>query len=657
MPRSVTFRDLRPHVVSAAMLLVGVVGVSAVVHWLAVRSIHGPWIVPDEMVYAARGLDLWHHGPLPLLRRSGAGYGLFYPLVAGLPLSIGRTTQGYELLKLVQPLVVSLAAVPVYVYARRIMPAGWAIVAAALTCASPLLLYSGFVMTEVLFYPLAALTLLAFARAIETGSRRHQLIAIVLTAAAVLTRSQAVVLAVVLPLAAVLEATMSRNWGRLRAFWPSVAVLLAALAAVVAFPGLVGAYGETLRGGYPLSSALRLVLDHLVYVALSVAVLPFAALIALAVDAFRGRERTAAVRALLAVTLAATAACIVEVGFFAARYSPHVLGRDLAALPPLLFTTFALWLSRGARRTIVTMSVAGYTALAVILLVPDVVRVTAFPDSFDLIALAKLPGSATSTLIVFSTVLLVAFIVLPRRAAVIALPAIILVALIGSSAVAAHELQHIVRASTVDTIGQPPDWIDRAAHGRVAYVYGGEQYWNVVWQERFWNRRIDSVITLGGTPVPGPMKQTIARLAVDGGLPTRDRYAVAPDRFVLDGAPVAHLAQQGVDVSGLTLWRLDGPPRVSTIIGGVQPNGDITHPATVSVYDCRRGELELTLIPKATTRLRIKLGRREVVDEPITGLSWTRAIPVPASTAPRVCTFTIYPEPLLGSTRIAFSPS
>lgn len=639
------------------MLLVGVVGVSAVVHWLAVRSIHGPWIVPDEMVYAARGLDLWHHGPLPLLRRSGAGYGLLYPLVAGLPLSVGRTTQGYELLKLVQPLIVSLAAVPVYVYARRIMPPVWAIVAAALTCASPLLLYSGFVMTEVLFYPLAALTLLAFARAVETGSLRHQLLAIGLTAAAVLTRSQAVVLAVVLPSAALLDATMSRSWGRLRPFWPSVTVLLAALAAVVAFPGLVGAYGETLRGGYPLASALRLMLDHLAYVALSVAVLPFAALIALAVDAFRGLERTAAARALLAVTLAATCAFIVEVGFFAARYSSHVLGRDLAALPPLLFTTFALWLSRGARRTIVAVSVAVYVALAVILLVPELARVAAFPDSFDLIALAKLPWGATATLITFSIVVLVAFVVLPRRAAVVALPALVLAALLGSSAVAAHELRHIVRASTLDAIGRPADWIDRAAHGRVAYVYGGEQYWNVVWQERFWNRRVDSVITLGGTPVPGPLDQTMATLAIDGKLPTRDRYVVAPDRFVLDGTPVAHLAQQGLDVGGLTLWHLDGPPRVSTIVGGVQPNGDITHPATVSVYDCRGGELDLTLIPKATTRLRIKLDRRDVVDEPIAGLSWTRAIPVPASTAPRVCTFTIYPQPLLGSTRIAFTPS
>ena len=123
---------------------------SAVLHWFAVRSIHGPWIVPDEMIYADRAVTVWRRGPGPLLHGPGAGYGLLYPLVAGVPLSLGRTTQAYSLLKIVQPVVMSLAVVPVFLFGRRLMPARWALVAAALTAASPLLLYSGFVMTEVL---------------------------------------------------------------------------------------------------------------------------------------------------------------------------------------------------------------------------------------------------------------------------------------------------------------------------------------------------------------------------------------------------------------------------------------------------------------------------------------------------------------------------
>jgi hypothetical protein len=145
------------------------------------------------------------------------------------------------------------------------------------------------------------------------------------------------------------------------------------------------------------------------------------------------------------------------------------------------------------------------------------------------------------------------------------------------------------------------------------------------------------------------------KLGPNGELPTRDRYVVAPDRFTFVGARVAHLTQTGLDISGLTLWRLSGTPRVSTITNAVQPNGDMTRPATVSVYDCRSGELQLTLIPKATSRLLITLDGHRALDEAIAGDSWTGAVPVPHRAAPRVCQFTIYPEPLLGSTRIAFS--
>ena len=50
------------------------------------------------------------------------------------------------------------------------MPNRYALLAGALTVSSPLLLYTGLVMTEVLYYPLAALALLACARAVETAS-------------------------------------------------------------------------------------------------------------------------------------------------------------------------------------------------------------------------------------------------------------------------------------------------------------------------------------------------------------------------------------------------------------------------------------------------------------------------------------------------------
>ena len=52
-------------------------------------------------------------------------------------------------------------------------------------------------------------------------------------------------------------------------------------------------------------------------------------------------------RSLVATAVAALVLICIQVGFFAARFSPHLLERDLAALPPILFTVFCVWLGRG----------------------------------------------------------------------------------------------------------------------------------------------------------------------------------------------------------------------------------------------------------------------------------------------------------------------
>jgi hypothetical protein len=157
----------------AGLLLGALVALSLLLHWLASRRFSGLWIMPDETTYAHRALRLYHAGKLPLLGTSGAGYGVVYPIVAGLPLSIGSFATGDAWLKPVQALVISLAALPVFFYSRRVMQNTYALVAAVLTLASPLLLYSGLVMTEVVFYPIAALALLAVARAVERSATRR----------------------------------------------------------------------------------------------------------------------------------------------------------------------------------------------------------------------------------------------------------------------------------------------------------------------------------------------------------------------------------------------------------------------------------------------------------------------------------------------------
>ena len=643
----------RTHV---AVALAALIGLSLLVHWLAARRFGGLWIMPDETIYAHRALRLYHDGSLPLFGVQGAAYGVVYPIVAGLPLSLGSFTTGDAWLKPLQALVVSLAAIPVFMYSRRLMSDAYALVAAALTLASPLLLYSGLVMTEVVFYPVAALALLSVARAVATARLRDQAIALGLIVLAILTRTQAVAFLGVFALAVLVDALLARDRTRLRSFWPVWALLALALVAGVARPGLLGAYSTTVQSGYPLGAGLRMTYDHLAYVVVAVGVLPVAALAVLLVEAIRGRERDAYARALLAVTAAAVAVLVVQVGFFAARFSQHLLGRDLASLPPLLFCVFALWLARGGPGRVVTAALTAFAVLAVAVLAPwnDLSAVAALPDTFDLALLEHLrPLSPTDVVTVGALGLLALFVLLPRRALFV-LPLLVLALLTASSVVASNTISGLARSSQRDLVGPTPDWIDRAATGGVTYVYDGEEL-NIPYQEDFWNHRITKVLSLRPYKVSGPIGQTTARLGPSGLLPISTPYVVASDIHRFDGTPVAHLAESGIPTGGLTLWRLNDPPRLSMLTYGIQPNGDMTQPADVDVFGCRGGALQLTLLPKATRRLRIELGGRTVLDRNIAGDYWNGTVYVPPSHRGDFCRFTIVPQPLLGSTKIVFA--
>ena len=616
------------------------------------RGFEGPWIMPDEAIYAERALALWHHGSLPLLHGQGAGYGVLYPALAGVALAWGGFAHGYDWLKPLQAIVVSLAAVPVYAYGRRLMPPACALLAAALTVAMPLLLYSGLVMTEVLFYPLAALALVAIAVAVERGGRRDQLVALVLIGAAVLTRVQAVVLVAVFAGAVVVDTALDRRWRRLRLFWPLWLVLVCAGLVAVASPGVFGSYAGTLRGSYPIGDAVGLTFDHASFLVLSTGVVPAFALVLLLL-----RVRDPAARALVATTATAIVLIVVQVGFFAARYSPHLLGRDLAALPPLLFLVFALWLARGAPRPLIASILTAFALLCLLLPAPwsRLTSLTALADTFDVALLYRLSGLGAANVVLAASLVLAALCVVARRRWTLVLPAAVLALLLASSTVAALEVDRRADSDHGDIVGPVPDWIDRATAADVAYVYDGETYWNTVWEERLWNDRIRRVLSVAPYRVSGPMPQEQVAVPPTGRLPIRDRYVVASDRLSFVGSPVAHLAQTGLDVSGLTLWKLDPPARLSTVLHNVLPNGDMVGPATVDLYDCVGGELQLTLLPKETKTLTVLYDGLPVYHADLAGKPvWHASVPVRRSPTPRLCRMTLVGGALLGSTRIAY---
>ena len=142
------------------------------------------------------------------------------PALFGLPLSLGNLELGYSIAKVVDASVMSLAAVPVYLWGRSLVSRGWALVAAALTLALPGLAYSGLLMTEVVFYPVLVCAAWSLAAALESPTLRRQLLFVALLVVAVLTRTQAIVLVAGFAGAVSLEWLFARRV-RLRVFAPA----------------------------------------------------------------------------------------------------------------------------------------------------------------------------------------------------------------------------------------------------------------------------------------------------------------------------------------------------------------------------------------------------------------------------------------------------
>src|SRR5205823_13088762 len=99
-------------------------------------------------------------------------------------------TLAYRLTQAENALVMSLAAVPVYLLARRLgVGSGLALAAAALAVASPDLFFASFVLADPLAYPLVLTTLYPAACALSRPSRRAQVPFIVLAGLPALTRT------------------------------------------------------------------------------------------------------------------------------------------------------------------------------------------------------------------------------------------------------------------------------------------------------------------------------------------------------------------------------------------------------------------------------------------------------------------------------------
>jgi hypothetical protein len=638
--------------------LVGIVGLSTLVRAAAGAFVPTPWIMGDEVVYSQLGRNLYEHGHLWLLGRPVPFYSLVYPAFVGPPFVLFGTHAGYAVAKVAQSLAMSLAAVPVYYWARELASTRWALVAAALTVCVPGLAYSGLLMSEAAFYPLAVLAVWATARAVATGTVRAQAFAVGALGVALLTRLQAVALVAAYVTAVLLV-------GRpIRRFVPSLgalAVLAAAWGVWRLHAGgpasqLFGAYRAAAETSYDPGDVARFVAYHLADAALVAAVLPFGAAALLIASAWR-TDRDPALRAYAAVAAALTGWLVLEVGAFASVHVGRLAERDVLVLAPVAFVGLAAWSSRGAPRprgALVTIC-AGVLALVVFVPFGRFAQADALPDAFMLAPLIELRGLRRSVnLDLFAVdvvvVLLALLAFVPRRRAWVVAATTALV-LLSTSIFAGHAVARESGKLRDTLVADDASWIDDATDANVAYVYDGDPYWNAVYENVFWNHRLHAVYDLAANDVPGPLPQAPIGPRRDGLLVDRDGRSVsAPllvgeDALTFFGKPLAYAPS-----SRLTLWRVGPRPRLGSWLAGMDvytytggdgefsASGDVASHAQLTIYRCNGGQVKVQLVATAARLAQLKLDGRVVANLSFVPLyGQVRIVRLPNNRPARTC--------------------
>jgi hypothetical protein len=645
------------------------------------RAVDAPWIAPDEHVYGLLGRSLVAGDGLTILGEQVAFYSALYPLFIGVPFLVADVATAVAAVQVVQAVVMSATAVPVFLWSRRVTTTPYAFVAAGLTVLMPGLAYSGLLMSEALYFPVAVLTAWALAESLDRPSVARQALLLGAVVLALATRLQAVGFVATIVLAISLVALAERSAAPFRRLALTLGALggLAVTGLAVVFARgdagqLLGAYatlGEA-ESYSVLDVASSIAWQAGAVVLLTVAV-PLVALGALAWETLRGREEDPAVRALVATAIAYLAVTLVEVGAFASRFVDHITERQLLSVAPPVFVAFAVWLGRGLPRPQPATSIVAVAVAASALLVPleRVATRAAAADALSTIPLEQLRRElAPSTFeLVYAgaiALLLLVAVLAPRRGGP-AIAALLAVGMAGASIVASREIAERSREERANVFaGAAPSWIDATRVRDVGLFVTGDRLWPSSWHHLFWNDSITSVSRLEGVESPGVMPQEVVTIEPDGRLVTRtgappaSRHLVTPSSMLLAGEPLGSLPAS-IDQPGLTLYRLEPPARVRQRVQGLRPNGDLHggERAEVVVYGCGPGELELTLLGKQGLPTRVRAAGEVVAERAIPPETvWRVAVPAPAGAdGSGTCLYELESEGLVGSTRVEFVPA
>ncbi len=605
-----------------ALWLAGIVLLSVGVRIALARRIVAPWIMIDELIYSELAKSFAAHGQFLVRGVPSRGYGIVYPiLIAPAWRLFGAVPSVYVAAKAINSVLMSLAAIPAYLLARRLLPARLALVVAALTVMVPEMLYTGMIMTENAFYPIFVAFCLLLVLTLEAPTARRQIGLLVLFALAYETRAQAVALLPALATAPVLLAALQREplMKGLRRFATLYAILgagvvvaLAATAARGRSPlTLLGAYDAATSSTYTVGGVSRFILYHLAGLDLYLGIVPFAALLAVW---FTPRAGSPARSAFAVASFSIALWLIPEVSAFASQTSvQRIEERNMFYLAPFAFVALlALARATGscraaARAALAAAGVAG--VLPFFIPFTSFIGTSAVSDTFALlpwwwvqdhwITLQQVRYAAFAVALAGAAL----FVLVPRRYALV-LPALVAVYFVATAAVVDNG-RHGIHLTSVGSLYSGthethPDWIDRAvgAHASVVVLWDGSPTLTyTVWEDEFFNRSVGAVYDLDGAWEPDPLPEQAATrsqsgVLLSGGRPIDAQYVLAHGSLALGGRLVA------ADPVGVDLYRVDGPIVLLTHIAGLYPNDTWSvggAPVSYQRVECGGGRLAVTL--------------------------------------------------------------
>ena len=585
--------------------------IAVVYHALQSRGHATPTVFNDELLYAKLSQALAAREGLAIRGESFFFPAPLAPLVQAPAWLLSSMTDAYAAAKLLNAVVMSVAAFPAYWVARRVVQPTAALLCALAAVATPAFLYHGYLMSEALAYPVFLCAGAVIVRGLEKPSLAVPLICMV----AIATRVQFIVL----PLAYLAAVALCARGSYRRHALPA-ALVAGLVVALVTVPGALGQYGEATHLGFALGDVAH-------WTVTTGAVFTYSLGLVVVPGAFFGlmlmfaQPRLPLERALAVLTVVTTLLFLAQAALIAAGEAERPLERYLFYVTPLLFIAFFRYAERGApgRLQYALAACIGGVALSLLSLPGLTGTAGFFFDSVTLSAFARLAyyiGLDDASLLYSLAPVALALVAcaLPlRRRGVPELLASVAIAVCIAAGVAVYATDRLATGFAARMFGTAtPDWLDRSDLGPLRYLALPNANPFLGTYLESWNRDVRGVVILR-TPAPDPFPSSTARVTADGTLEIDGAPASAQTLIVnvsgtaidLEGSVVARPRD------GLVAYRIPAGAHVRSLAKGLAPDKWSGARLTYRVWPARSGIYDLRLsVPAGTPPRTVHVGKR-----------------------------------------------